>query len=223
MDKFPEDAIFRAVHSGVSDTPEIPEDARAVDIRRNNLVELRFSESNNVEYLDASDNKIADISNLEILKSLVILDCSYNLIQAIPSLHLNSLKELYLIANDIQVIENIRYPSLIKLDLANNEIKIIENIETPRLEELYLANNQISSLSDLTYLKYLRILDLQYNDISTIDCMLLPDSLEILLLQGNKQLSSIKNKEKLTRIRIINIVDTSIVDVSGPTDMEVWK
>lgn len=222
MDKFPEDETFQMVHSGLQGQPEIPKDVRAADIRRNKLRELSFAENNVLEYLDASDNEISNISPIDNLKALKILDCSYNLIRKIPVLSLEHLEELYLIANDIKTIENVSFAKLIKLDLANNEIKTIENINAANLEELYLSTNKISNICDLTGFKRLKVLDLQYNDLTNLDCSLLPSTLEVLMLQGNTKLYLLENLDAIPNLKILSLKYTKVKGLKSTSSLEIW-
>lgn len=224
MDAFPEEAIFRQIHSGCTEMPAIPSTARAVDIRRNELAELSFSQDSAIEYLDFSDNRVRDLAPLASLKSLRILDGSYNLITGIPALPLPHLKELYLISNDITTIEGADLHTLEKLDLANNSITSLEGIAAPALHEMYLANNQISSVTPLqaAALPVLRILDLQYNALESVDCATLPPTLEVLLLQGNRDLSVLENLDKLSRLKVLGLRGTRIVLSDRPAGVDIW-
>lgn len=222
MEKYGDDEVFILVRQNLPEMPEIPPGKAAVDVRRNKITTIRFDPENSIEYLDISDNLIKDISPASGLCKAKVLDCSYNLLESIPVLDLESLRELYLISNDIAKIENIRFSSLEKLDLANNEIRRIENIDSPGITELYLASNKITTVENLAHLPSLKILDLQYNDIEEIDCRALPKTLEILLLQGNTSLRKITNTEHLENLKMVNVRRTKVENARFSGDVKMW-
>ncbi len=203
MDKYPEDEMLFLERRKLEEIPEIPPHIKAVNLNHNKLKSVVIPHGNEIKYLDVSDNLIRDIASTSTLTKIEVLDCSYNLIRKIPLLCFREIKELYLIANDIEKIENLNFETLEKLDLASNSIRRIENINCKNLRELYLGNNEISRIGDLRYLKHLVILDLQYNRLEELDCAMLPENLEILLVKGNKSLKNIINKDKLKHLKSI--------------------
>lgn len=217
-----EELILDLSNTKLTEVPRIPANIKKLDFRKNKIERLEFSEDTSIEIVDLSDNIFRDIAPLSALPSLRLVDCSYNLIARIPPVHLPALAELYLIANDIQRIENISFPNLKKLDLASNNIRAIENIEAPDLEELYLASNQIEEVPDIRYLTHLRVLDIQYNKLSLIDCAMLPPGLETLLLQGNGRLTDIRNIDRLTKLKMINHKNTRLGALDLDSSVTQW-
>lgn len=203
MDKYKEDEILNFQRCKLEEFPEIPANIKAVNLNRNKLKKISLPRENMIEYLDVSDNIIKDVELIDTIEDMEILDLSYNLLSKVPKLNTEKLKELYLIANDIENIENIEFPSLIKLDLASNGIKKLENLKCEKLKELYLGNNKISKIENLRHLHEMVILDLQYNCLEEVDCALLPEKLEILLLKGNENFKKVVNKDKLKYLKNI--------------------
>lgn len=222
MDKFEENEVLIYVKEALENVPEIPKGIKGLDIRRNRLKCLDIDKESNLEYLDASDNLIKTFTSIDNLKSLEFLDLGYNLIKEIPKINLPSLKELYLMSNDISKIENVNFSGLKILDLANNDIKELENLECSTIEECFLGVNNISKICDMSGLENLKILDLQWNKLSELDCNLLPSGLENLLLQGNKELRSLKNLDRLSHLKILGIKGTKLSKPKTNASVEIW-
>lgn len=222
MDKFEEEEMFIQRKYALTECPSIPVGIKAVDLKGNCLSSLLFAEGNAIEYIDVSDNKVGDIEPLNMLNKAHTIDCSYNIIDFIPNIHLPNLSELYLMANDIKKIENLEVPRLKKLDFANNDIRRIENLGCPMLEELYLSCNEISKIENLEHLKDLKTLDLQYNQLEEVDCSLVPETIEILMLQGNRKLKRVLNTERLKNLKMVNLKDTPLSEMKFGDGVVTW-
>lgn len=222
MDQFSEEETLILPQCKLTEFPPIPAGIKGVDLRRNQLTEVVISDGNTIEYIDISDNKIRRIEPLAALHSARVIDCSYNLIDCIPPLGTNSLREFYLISNDIARLENLSFPLLLKLDAANNDIRAIENLDAPLLEELYLPGNKITTAENIGHLTRLRILDLQYNRIERLDCRSIPQSVEILMLQGNACLRSIENVGWLANLKMVNLKNTPLHGTVLDGRIETW-
>lgn len=222
MNKYADDSVFILSGAKLTEVPSIPLGKLAIDLRKNQIKQIAFHPENSIEYIDLSDNLIKDATPLNDLKKADVIDCSYNLIEKIPVLRLSAISELYFIANDIVKIENINFGSLVKLDLAGNNIQKIENIEACKLEELFLASNKIEKIENISHLSHLRVLDLQYNAITEVDCSVLPRSLEILMLQGNALLNKIKNLDGLKHLKTVNLKGTPMEEFHPGDGIETW-
>ncbi|KAH9411695.1 hypothetical protein HK407_04g08050 [Ordospora pajunii] len=217
-----EDRVY-IVHRQIEKIPEISGRVKAVDLHRNRISEMVLSRVESMEYLDLSDNRIAEINDLENVPNLKVLDLSYNLISTVEIPVMN-LEELYLISNDIPMIHGLELPMLRKLDMAANEICRIENLEGCRsLAELYLGSNRIREVDGLDDLCMLKTLDLQNNDILRVDCLKIPRSVEVLLLGENVNLEQIDNIEALCNLRILGIEKTRVLMEAHEGKFEVWK
>lgn len=202
--------------------PDIAKETRVLDIKRNKLESIHFPQDSELTYLDVSDNLIQTMEPVSGLKYLEVLDFGYNLLKEIPQLDLPSLKELYLMSNDISEIKNLNFPNLEKIDVANNDIETLENITCTNISEAYFGANKISALCDLTHLTNLKILDLQYNKLYEIDCTLIPQSVEILLLNNNKSLHEISNIDHLINLKMLGVKNTKISDINTGGKFEIW-
>lgn len=213
------------VHEKLERMEGITKHTKIATYRRNVIERIEAFDFESLEELDLYDNRITEIENLENMQSLKILDLSFNLIKQCNVPCLPTLKELYLIGNDIHSIEKMELLKLEKLDMAENAITAIENLENlPLLSELYLGSNRISEIPDLTEHKNLKIIDLQNNKLSKVDCKYLPVTLKTLMLNDNSQLEEILNLHLLENLDLIGVVRTKILlrDVKEQTQAEVW-
>lgn len=210
------------VHKRLEKIPPIAEYITTVDLRRNNISEMYLNRAECVEYLDLSDNRISTISSLENMPNLKVVDLSYNLITRICIPRMD-IEELYLISNDIDEICGLDLPRIRKLDIAVNKIRKIENLSGCRtLEELYLGGNGIRTVEGLGCLSELRVLDLQNNEIESVDCSVLPRKIEILLLGENRNLRTVENIGMLESLRILGLERTSVDRNSVEGGFTVW-
>ncbi|ADM12176.1 uncharacterized protein Eint_090470 [Encephalitozoon intestinalis ATCC 50506] len=215
--------VVYIVHRQLERIPTIPEHARTVDLRRNNISVMALNKAESVEYLDLSDNRIKVISDLENVPNLKVLDLSYNLITEI-SIPRMGLSELYLISNDISTIHGLDLPCIKKLDMAVNDICQIENLENcATLEELYLGSNRIRTVEGLSELKDLKVLDLQNNELEVVDCSAVPCNVEVLLLGENRNLQMIENLESLKNLRILGLEKTRVPSDLFEGCFTVWR
>ncbi|MEZ4776023.1 MAG: leucine-rich repeat domain-containing protein [Bacteroidia bacterium] len=96
--------------------------------------------------------------------------------------------------------------SLRKLLLSNDSIRSIKGLDSlTSLTDLDLSDNQIKILPTIRHLKSLKFLRLDNNQIQdTLDCLLLPESLEALII-GNNQISAITNISRLINLKTLSI------------------
>ena len=205
--------------------PEILGLCKKAMLRRNSISRIVLNRCESLLELDLYDNKIRQIENLDQAPNLRILDLSFNLISENNVTSIPSLTELYLIGNDIGRIGKMDLKSLEKLDMAENCIEQIENLEgVPRLRELYLGCNSISSVRNLAHLSSLEVLDLQGNNLTTLDCADLPSTIKTLLLHENHNLTEIKNIDLLKRLDLLGISKTNIDPgtIKRGSKAEIW-
>ena len=132
--------------------------------------------------LDISFNQILELENLQKLSHLSYLNLSRNYlkdhsIKIILQTYLPSLKYLKLAHNEISqlpLFKNDQGP--IKLEILDISHNYIENLESlsyfKYLEKLNISNNKLkdASIKDNHKLKYIRYIDLSYNDLNILDC-----------------------------------------------------
>lgn len=175
--------------------------ARSLVLDKNELIRLENLESyGDIRKLSAADNKLVRMYGVCRLINLEVLNLANNTIVAIEGL-----RELI---------------HLKWLKLSGNKIKTIEyfssNIE---LEYLDLSNNCISSLVNLSHLKVLHTLLLDYNELRNLNnaSNYLPASLTGFSVAGNlisdlNQVSFLGNFQNLEQFSIVN---NPCVDMTG--------
>ena len=157
-----------------------------------NLTGLEYAKKLGVIWL--RDNQISDVSPLQNLTSLQLLDLVRNQISDIsPLQNLTSLQHLDLIRNQI------------------SDVSPLQNLTS--LQSLYLNDNQISDVSSLQNLKALQHLSLAANQISNISPLQNLTSLQYLHSDDN-QISDISPLQNLTSLQTLYLNNNQISDIS---------
>lgn len=211
MDKYNDDEIYMFNNERDKEM-NIKQDAVAIELRRNKLEKIPDGVPAEVLHLDISDNHVREIDTSKFTK-IQMLDLGYNLLQNHDSIKNSTLTELYIMANDIrQVSKSLKYQTnLKKFDIAFNRLTNIDNLPciSETIEEIYLGANKISEFNlNLTHLKNLKVVDLQFNNLTEFDCALLPESVEVLMLNNNKNLEKLL---KPREFRWLKTEDTKLV------------
>lgn len=141
-----------------------------------------------LEVLDLSGNQISKIQGLQQLDNLQFLDLNGNQISKIQGLQqLSNLQFLDLSENQINQIQGLRQlNNLHTLNLNENQISKIQELKTlNNLQFLDLQTNQINQIQDLEQLKNLQSLNLSSNQITNIDSLKSLKNLNELYLHSN--------------------------------------
>lgn len=149
------------------------------------------------------------------------LNMSGNGVNSINPLKLpNSIESLFLTNNNIKTLNKVAFPSCLKeLYLGNNMITTLKNVQFPPTLEIldlemdpHLEENEkfITSIKDVIFSAHLKVLNLGYHLIKTIESMDFPYSLEELKLQYN-DLRVFRNVRFGPNLRIL--------DLSGNQDL----
>ncbi|TIC06944.1 L domain-like protein [Wallemia mellicola] len=149
---------------------KISDDNLILDLSFNLIRSIKNLEKLPLKELYLVQNKIVDISNLNI-PTLELLELGGNRIRTIQNLdYLSNLRELWLGKNKITEIANMDNLSNLRiLSLQANRISDITGLDgLTNLEELYLSHNNLSSLQGLDNLTQLNTLDIAHNKIETI-------------------------------------------------------
>ena len=179
-----------------------------------NLTGLEYAKKLGVIWL--RDNQISDVSPLQNLTSLQLLDLVRNQISDIsPLQNLTSLQHLDLIRNqisDVSPLQNLT--SLQSLYLNDNQISDVSSLQNlTSLQHLELSRNQISDVSSLQNLKALQHLSLAANQISNISPLQNLTSLQYLHSDDN-QISDISPLQNLTSLQTLYLNNNQISDIS---------
>lgn len=180
------------------DLPSFLEDLHRLsvfDLSNNNFDSWSNYGLSSVTHLDLSKNKIANIeeSAFDRMSSLYYLDLAENRINNLPhNLFLNThkLDTFVLSRNQFDEFPNFRSFSLRNLDLSNCQISTLEHNSFFGKASLYAVNlsiNEIDSIPDHIASSTVQILDLSYNNISSISDQTFSSlpHLEVLDLRGN--------------------------------------
>ena len=169
-----------------------------------------------LQLLDLVRNQISDVSPLQNLTSLQHLDLIRNQISDVsPLQNLTSLQSLYLNDNQISDVSSLQnLTSLQYLELSRNQISDVSSLQNlTSLQSLYLNNNQISDVSSLQNLKALQHLSLAANQISNISPLQNLTSLQYLHSDDN-QISDISPLQNLTSLQTLYLNNNQISDIS---------
>jgi protein phosphatase 1 regulatory subunit 7 len=144
-------------------------------ILRSNLISSMegIDELTKLTKLELYDNQLEEISHINQLTLLTILDLSFNSIRTMaPVAACPLLEELYLAQNKLKVIEGLNNMSKLRvLDLGANRIRSMSGCGLSTLVELqslWLGKNKLSQICDIDYLPKLRQLDCQNNRLTTL-------------------------------------------------------
>jgi len=139
-------------------------------INDTNLRSINLDFFPKLEFLDASNNKLNNISGGS---SIIELDIKYNYITELP--YLPKLVILMADFNQIEIMPT--YPSLISVSIAHNKLVQIKN--QPSLRKIIANNNIIKSLGQMPKLN---LIDLSHNNINHYH---IPPKVEYVSLQFN--------------------------------------
>lgn len=159
----------------------------SLSIANNNISSLPDDLKNldKLFYLNISENRLIDITNLNGLNSLVELNVAGNKLSSSPQMkNLSQLQNLNLSNN-----------AFIELDTLGN---------LPQIEELYISRNYLSSLEFLEQYPQIKKVDLSYNEFSSLDGILQCKELEYLNIRGTKieDVSCLKELENFNSIYV---------------------
>eukprot|EP00057_Strongylocentrotus_purpuratus_P020205 XP_011674679.1 PREDICTED: leucine-rich repeats and immunoglobulin-like domains protein 2 [Strongylocentrotus purpuratus] len=150
--------------------------------------------STNIEYIDATSNKITSLDNFRNMHNVYVICVQSNQISVWNESGLTNLTNLSKLKMANNFIQELIYlpslPSLKYLDLSFNRIRWIQNgaFQYPALEELYLTGNSLTrfpSVTSMVALTYLYLSENRITNISEGDVGEIP-SLDILFLNANR-------------------------------------
>ncbi|KAL6963380.1 hypothetical protein U1Q18_045592 [Sarracenia purpurea var. burkii] len=134
-------------------------DLRGHRIRSLNSSGLNFSP--NLEFVYLRDNLLSMLEGVEILKSVKVLDLSFNEFKGPvfePLENCKALQQLYLAGNQITSLRSLpELPNLEFLSVAQNKLKSLSMASQPRLQVLAASKNRISTLKGFPHLPALEV------------------------------------------------------------------
>ena len=194
-----------------------------LDLSDNKVKEATdLSKLKNLRTLDLSFNLLESVPDSHWLPSNIselYLHCNdiCDSYEACRSCESNSISSNNSINSNSNTSERREYvidsPTLKKLDLASNSLHHIPTLLTPLLEELYISSNHLVSLpGELKNLENLRILGVENNHFTHLDCADLPVSIDSLILSDNSGLVEIRNVHLLENLRYLDVEHTRICE-----------
>lgn len=177
----------------------------------------------NLDVLILSNSALSNISGLERLTGLRVLDLTGNSISNMgPVAQMTTLDELYLGHNALTSLPDLRSLSSLRvLDLSYNALDGVGALSScPTLERVNVSHNKLVSVKPLGALPSLVFLDASYNGVLDAGALSACTKLETFLMTDNK-LTSIDFLKNIPTIREINIERNDVV--SAPQFREDCK
>lgn len=148
----------------------------------------------NLEYLDAGQLNLKDITSIGSLTKLRVLYLQRNAI------------------SDIQVLKKLTKLEILSLN--GNKLTTISGLSAlTNLRELYLRENQLTSVTALSKLSKLEILELGKNCITKVENLKNLNKLKRLALDFNK-ISGLGGLEKMKKLQHLDLSNNQISDIS---------
>lgn len=180
----------------------------------------------NLDVLILSNCGLSNISGMERLTGLRVLDLTGNSINVIDSIaQMTTLDELYLSHNALTSLPDLRgLTSLRVLDLSYNMVESISNLSScPTLERLNVSHNKLVSLKPAGSLPSLVFLDASFNSVLDASALSACTKLETFYMTDNK-LTSIDFLSGISSIREINIERNDVVQAPQfPEDCQLER
>jgi Leucine-rich repeat (LRR) protein len=201
--------------------------------RKDNVIEIKLKNAYDIDFdsflvwdkmesLSIQDSNLIDISGVEKLTTVRVLDLSKNNITDIsPISNMEDLTHLNLSDNNIEDLSPLsKFTTLVHLNLDYNKIKTIDTIRGLwNIDTLFLDGNSISDISALSNMRYLVILRISENKVKDISPLSKLIGLRTLYLDGNL-IEDVTPLFNLTNIKELLLYDNPINDVKYVRDLE---
>lgn len=199
-----------------------------------------------LQELNLQHNTISDVSALAELTGLTKLDVSYNAITTLSPLStltalnwlnagVNKIKDLgqiknltnltYLAVNNNQIndISGVKAcTAIVNLDISTNSLTDISALSTlVNMEHLNFSHNKVTSLPSLPKTCQLVTIDGSHNSITKLDPLSGFEHLNIVNMDYNSGISSVKPLESCPVLIEVNVYGTKVKDVKGLTDQSI--
>lgn len=218
-----------------------------LDLNNNTIRNIdAISAMKDLQELNLQHNAVESIAALKENVQLKRLDVSYNSISSLsPIANLSVLGWLDASTNAITDLGNLeRLTSLTYLDLASNDLTDVSQISAcSKLTDLNISSNKLSDISAVTALKELANLDFSYNQVTTIpsfdkNCALVTITgsnnklssldplgglrhLNIVNMDYNSEISSVKALSNCPVLVEVNVFATKVTNVTALTNQSV--
>ena len=200
----------------------------------------------NLQELNLKNNAVADLTPLSTLSNLTKLNLSSNIIQTLAPI--GNLSRLIWLSANTNAITNLgdlsKLTALTYLDLSGNKLTDVHTLSScVELKELNISTNELTTISHLSSLKKLEHFDFSYNQITKIpefstSCELITitgsnnkissldplsglKNLNIVNMDYNASISSVKALAKCPVLVEVNVYGTKVSNVSSLTEQSI--
>ncbi len=170
--------------------------------------------------LDVSGNNLTSLVPISSLTRLNWLDASANAITNLGEIgKLNALNYLNLSGNKLTTVNQLSAcTNLTELNMSTNMLKDINKLNAlVKLEKLTFSYNQVSSIPSFPKDCQLTVVDGANNNLSSLDPLSGLKHLNIVNMDYNKKISSVKSLAKCPALVEVNVYGTKVSSVSTLT------
>lgn len=182
--------------------------------KNNFIVSLQALAMTKLEYLDCSNNLIVDITPVNLIDTICVLDLSNN---PINKLDLSLMTNLSIIKLNNTLVDNLtgltNCLNIKYLECCNVQLSNLLGIESClNLTNLLIDNNNLTNLSSINNLTNITTLSANNNKLTNLSDLSKMVKLESLSVNNNQiaQIDDIKSLESLTELNIANNLIESI-------------
>lgn len=196
-----------------------------LSLQHNTIVDISpLSGLNALTKLDISYNAVTTLAPISTLKALNYLDAGVNKISELGQLNnLTNLTHLALNNNQIKNISTLKAcTAIINLDVSTNALTDISALSTLiNMEHLNFSHNTVTALPALPKTCMLVTIDGSHNAVTTLEPLSGFKHLNIVNMDYNPSISSVKPLESCPVLIEVNVYGTKVKDVKGLTDQSI--
>lgn len=196
-----------------------------LNLQHNTIVDISpLSGLNELTKLDISYNAVTTLAPLSAIKALTFLDAGVNKISELGQLNnLTNLTHLALNNNQIKSISALKAcTAIVNLNVSTNALTDISPLSTLiNMEHLDFSHNTVTALPALPKTCMLVTIDGSHNAITTLDPLSGFKHLNIVNMDYNPSISSVKPLESCPVLIEVNVYGTKVKDVKGLTDQSI--
>ena len=198
---------------------------QTLNLQRNAIKDLSLlSALTSLTELDISNNAISDLTPLAGLSALTWLDASSNIITALPQTdNWKGLTYLDLGSNQLSDVSLLATcTKLTYLDISTNALTNIASVASLlKLQELNFAYNKVTALPKFSTNCALVTIDGSNNQLSSLDNLSGLKSLNNVFMDYNAKISSVKSLAKCPVLIQVHVFGTKVKDVKALTDQSI--
>jgi len=188
-------------------------------VQVSSLCEKFEEKKGTLTYLDLSDLNLKEIPRIDDFTHLEILNISDNPFQNFENFKHSHVKSLIAHSIGLNHLQNLlHFSSLEHLDLSSNQIyqvnhlSFLRNLKSLSIDSDYISLEDLSSLKELPFFESLKYKNKNLKEID-LDKFEFMKNLKNLNISGNFNLKKFKNIEKMKKLEILDIRDTSLGEI----------